>query len=86
MNWGWIVGFSRYRESWRRARKLLDSSLRPAVVVAYCPLLQTKSQVLLTQVLANPDEIEAHLNQFVVFLWCRRFAKYCPNFTACRDP
>jgi cytochrome P450 len=72
MKWEWIVTFSRYTESWRLARKLLDRSLRPAVIASYRPLLQTKAHVLLTQLLANPDELEAHLYQFVAFFWCRR--------------
>ena len=66
MKWEWIVGFSRNTESWRLARKLLDRSLRPAAIAAYRPLLQKKAHVLLTQVLANPDELEAHLSQFVL--------------------
>jgi cytochrome P450 len=66
MNWGWIVTFSRYNGSWRMARKLLDRSLRPAAVVGYRPLMQTKAHVLLTQLLSNPDQLEAHLHQFVV--------------------
>jgi hypothetical protein len=82
MKWEWNVAFSRYGESWRLARKLLDGSLRPAVVAAYRPLLQTKAHVLLTQVLANPDELEAHLNQFVVFPRRRQFAKHCSNLSS----
>jgi len=66
MKWGWIVTFSRYTESWRMARKLLDRSLRPAAVVGYRPLMQTKAHVLLTQLLSNPDQLEAHLHQLVV--------------------
>ena len=72
MKWKWIVAFSNYTESWRLARKLLDRSLRPATIAMYRPLLQTKAHVLLTQLLANPDELEAHLYQFVAFLWRRR--------------
>ena len=71
MNWEWNVGFSNYTESLRHARKLLDRGLRPATIVAYRPLLQTKAHVLLTQILANPDELDAHLYQFVVFFWRR---------------
>ena len=57
-----MVGFSKYTDSWPVARKLLDRSLRPAVIAAYRPLLETKAHVLLTQVLANPDELEAQLH------------------------
>jgi cytochrome P450 len=67
MKWGWIVTFSRYTESWRLARKLLDRSLRPAAVAGYRPLMQTKTHVLLTQLLSNPDQLEAHLHRFVLF-------------------
>jgi hypothetical protein len=73
MKWDWALVFSRFTESWRLTRKLLDRSLRPATIVAYRPLLQSKVHVLLTQVLANPDELDAHLHQFVAFLWRHRF-------------
>jgi hypothetical protein len=66
MKWEWIVGFSRYNAFLRHARKLLDRSLRPAVVAAYRPLLQAKAHALLPHVLASPDELDAHLYQFVV--------------------
>ena len=65
------LGFSKYTESFRQGRKLLDSSLRRANVVTYRPLLQAKAHVLLTHVLANPDELDAHFHQFVVFPWPR---------------
>jgi hypothetical protein len=68
MKWEWNLAFSNYTESLRTRRKLLDRSLRPTSIAAYGPLLQTKAHVLLTQMLANPDEFEAHLYQFVVFL------------------
>ena len=67
MKWGWIVTFSRYNESFRQARKLLNRSLRPAAIAGYRPLMKTKTHVLLTQLLSDPDQLEAHLHQFVVF-------------------
>ncbi|KAI0273278.1 CyP450 monooxygenase [Russula aff. rugulosa BPL654] len=63
MRWEWNVGFGNCTESWRLARKLLDRSLRPAGIAAYRPLLQTKAYALLSQVLANPEDLEAHLNR-----------------------
>ncbi|KAF8492571.1 cytochrome P450, partial [Russula emetica] len=63
MRWEWNVSFGNCTESWRLARKLLDRSLRPAGIAAYRPLLQTKAYALLSQVLANPDDLEAHLNR-----------------------
>ena len=65
MKWQWNVAFSKYTESWRLSRKLLDRGLRPAAIAAYRPLLQQKAHDLLAQMLANSDEFEAHLNQFV---------------------
>jgi len=64
----WILVFSRYNESFRQARKLLDRSLRPATLALYRPMLETRAHNLLTQVSAKPDELEAHFHQFVGFL------------------
>jgi len=72
MKWDWLVGFSKYTDSWRSARKLLDRSLRPATITKYHSLLEMKAKCLLTQVLASPDELEDHLTQFVAFFKCRR--------------
>jgi len=71
MKWDWSLGFSNYTESFRQARKLVDRSLRPATIATYHPLLQTKVHILLTQVLENPDELDAYFHQFVAFLWLR---------------
>jgi hypothetical protein len=71
MNWEWIMAFSRFTESSRQARKLLDRSLRPTTIATYRPLLQTKAHALLNQVLTNPDELDAHFHQFVALLWLR---------------
>ncbi|KAI0278758.1 cytochrome P450 [Russula aff. rugulosa BPL654] len=56
MKWDWMVAFLKYTYSWRLARKLLDRSLRPATITKFYSLLETKSNYLLTQVLASPDE------------------------------
>jgi cytochrome P450 len=86
MRWEWNVGFGNCTESWRLARKLLDRSLRPAGIAAYRPLLQTKAYALLSQVLANPEDLEAHLNRFVAFVCCASgFSKYRSNCPACQD-
>ena len=65
MNLERLLVFSRYNESFRQARKLLDRSLRPATLASYRPLLETRVHNLLARVLAKPDELEAHLKQFV---------------------
>jgi cytochrome P450 len=64
----WILVLSRFNESYRQARKLLDRSLRPATLASYRPMLETRTHNLLAQVSANPDELEAHLLQFVGIL------------------
>jgi hypothetical protein len=71
MKWDWNLGFSNYTQSFRQTRKLLDRSLRPATIATYRHLLLTKAHVLLTQVLENPDELDAYFQLFVASLWLR---------------
>lgn len=68
MKWEWIMVFQKYTESFRLSRKLLDRSLRPAAIAAYRLLLETNARNFLTQVFANPDELENCLYLFVAFL------------------
>jgi len=65
MGWYWNVGLGNCTEEWRLGLKLLHRCLRPASIVTYHPMLEAKAYELLSQVLANPDELEANLNQFV---------------------
>ncbi|KAI0253744.1 cytochrome P450 [Lactifluus subvellereus] len=60
MEWEWLLPFTRYTEFWRQARKLVDRGLRSGALVAYRPMQQMKARVLLTRLLASPDEWEAH--------------------------
>lgn len=68
MGWYWNLGLGNCTEEWRLGLKLLNRSLRPASIVTYRPLLEANVHGLLSHVLANPDELEAHLNRFVPFL------------------
>ena len=68
MKWEWIIPLARNTEFWRQARKLLDRGLRPGAISAYRPLQQAKARTLLVNILAKPDEWEAHIEQFVMFL------------------
>ncbi|KAH9957214.1 cytochrome P450 [Russula dissimulans] len=61
MEWKWVVPVARETELWRQSRKLLDRGLRPAVAAVYRPTQQSKVRVLLSNLLAYPDEWEAHL-------------------------
>jgi hypothetical protein len=59
--WHWLVSSARYAEPYRLARKLLDRGLRPGAVAPYRPMQQSKARVLLTRLLENPREWEAHI-------------------------
>ncbi|KAN0115869.1 Cytochrome P450 [Russula decolorans] len=62
MGWYWNLGLGNCTEEWRLGLKLLNRGLRPANIVTYRPMLEAKAYMLLSDVLANPDELEAHLN------------------------
>lgn len=86
MRWEWLVPFARHTEFWRQARKLLDRGLRPGTVAAYRPVQQAKARVLLTRLLANPDDWEAHLEWFVAFLFMGpSLPKPFSNCPACQE-
>jgi cytochrome P450 len=68
MGMDWNMVFSRYDKSFRQTRKLLDRGLRLMTLPLYRPVLEARAHKLLAQVLANPDEVDAHIHQFVVFL------------------
>jgi cytochrome P450 len=59
--------FARSAEFWRHARRLLDPGFRPGALMAYRPMIQTKTRTFLTRLLASPSEWEAHIERFVVF-------------------
>ncbi|KAH9956415.1 cytochrome P450 [Russula dissimulans] len=65
MKWQWLIGLARYTDYWRQARKLLDRGLRPGVIAVYRPLQQANARVLLTRLLANPKELEAHVTHML---------------------
>jgi hypothetical protein len=52
---------ARYAEPYRVARKILDRGLRPAAVAPYRSMQQSKARVLLTRLLQDPREWEAHI-------------------------
>jgi cytochrome P450 len=58
--WQWLVSIARYGEPYRMARKILDRGLRPGAVAQYRPMQQSKARILLTRLLENPREWEAH--------------------------
>jgi hypothetical protein len=64
MEWQWQIPIARYGEAWRQGRKLLDRSLRPGAAAMYRPMQQTRARVLLTRLLATPDEWRDHIELF----------------------
>jgi hypothetical protein len=61
MEWHWQIPIARYGEAWRQGRKLLDRGLRPGAAATYRPMQQARVRVLLTRLLANPDQWRAHI-------------------------
>ena len=60
MGWEWFLPTARYGESWRQGRKVLDRGLGPRAAVVHRAFQESKARVLLTRILASPDEWEAH--------------------------
>lgn len=62
MVWQWLLPSARGDERWRRKRRLLDRGLGPSAAASYRPMLQTRSRVLLSRLLTNPQQWEAHID------------------------
>ena len=60
MGWQWQLPSAGYGDHWRRGRKLLDRGLRPGAITSYRPVVQTKTNLLLSRLLAKPHQWEAH--------------------------
>lgn len=67
MGWQWALSFARSDERWRMGRRLLDRCLRPRSITSYRPMVKAKTHRLLSRLLANPDQWEAHLELSVEF-------------------
>ncbi|KAF8268841.1 cytochrome P450 [Lactarius quietus] len=64
MEWHWQIPIARYDESWRQGRKLLDRGLRPSASATYRSMQQARVRVLLTRLLATPDQWRPHIELF----------------------
>ena len=62
MEWQWLLPSARGDERWRMKRRLLDRGLGPSAAASYRPMLQTKARVLLSRLLTNPQQWEAHID------------------------
>ena len=55
-----MVGLS---ETWRKERKILDSSLRPGAVMSYRQVMQEKTHEFIVQLRANPKDLDNRIKQ-----------------------
>jgi len=60
MWWQWNIATARSGDHWRQGRRILDRGLRPGGTVSYRSMIQARAHVLLSRLLANPDQWEAH--------------------------
>lgn len=67
MGWQWFLPSARSDERWRLGRKILDRSLRPGAITSYRQMGQARARVLLSRLLLNPQQWEAHIDLLVVF-------------------
>ncbi|KAI0278782.1 cytochrome P450 [Russula aff. rugulosa BPL654] len=64
VDYEWPVFMVGLNETWRKERKILDTSLRPGAVVSYRQVMEEKTRELLVQLRANPKDFNAHVNLF----------------------
>ena len=62
MGWQWVLPTARGDERWRQGRKLLDRGLRPSAIASHRPMLETRARILLSRLLTNPHQWEAHID------------------------
>jgi cytochrome P450 len=65
MDVNWIFPIARMGKYWREGRKLLDRSLRPGATTSHRRLIEEKTRVLLSQLLATPKAFREHVDLFV---------------------
>ncbi|KAI0257948.1 cytochrome P450, partial [Gloeopeniophorella convolvens] len=58
MRWEWFFPSARYAEPWRIGRRMLDRSLRPTSIVNYRPMLEARTHVFLSRLLAQPEQFQ----------------------------
>jgi len=76
MGWQWNIAAARNGDRWRQGRRILDRGLRPGGTASYRSMIQARAHALLSRLLANPDQWEAHTELSVLVL--PRLA-FCPG-------
>lgn len=72
---GWTainIGLIHYGELWRRHRRLFHQKFRQNAVSEFHPLQTSKIQVLLRNLLENPEEFSLHVRKYVPLLLTSR--------------
>lgn len=59
-----MVAFTRYGDSARRQRKLMNSAFGIAAVKRYRPLLANESHLLVKRILADPKEYMGYIRRY----------------------
>jgi hypothetical protein len=68
---------SRSDDRWRVGRRILDRGLRPVAAATYRHMQQARAHVLLSRLLAHPQELVAHVElQVRSFLVSSAFLNY----------
>jgi cytochrome P450 len=65
MRWNWVLTFAS-GDHWRPGRRMIDRGLRPIATASYRPTIQTRTLALLSQLLENPHQWDAHVELSVV--------------------
>jgi len=66
-----ILNFRKHRggdDHWRQGRRILDRGLRPGGTVSYRSMIQARAHALLSRLMANPGQWEAHIGLSVLIL------------------
>ncbi|KAI0052386.1 cytochrome P450 [Auriscalpium vulgare] len=61
--YNWRLPASQPDDHWRIGRRTLDRTLRPSALVQHRPMLETKAQDFLRQLLSDPNNFEHHIRQ-----------------------
>ena len=63
MDFEWPVFMVAVDETWRKKRKILDSSLRPGAIVSYRQVMEEKTRELLVRLHADPKDFYNRVEQ-----------------------
>jgi hypothetical protein len=62
VDYEWPVFVAKFNETWRKKRKMLDTSLRPGAIMSYQQVMEEKTRELLVRLCADPTDFVAHID------------------------